>query len=94
MLDNAQYKEFVFDGNQLVGFIRVLTDFSYNAFVADLAVYPSHQSRGIGAELLYRATAKYPGVKFILQSSPETEAFYINRGFKEAEHCVMLMRSF
>lgn len=94
MLEHAQYMEFAYHDSELIGFIRVLTDFSYNAFIADLAVHPAYQSRGLGAELIHRATAKYPCVKFVLQAGEESHAFYAKRGFEVAEHSLVLKRRF
>jgi N-acetylglutamate synthase-like GNAT family acetyltransferase len=76
---------------RLVGLIRVLTDFSYNAFVADLAVSPNFQQKGVGTELLARATASCDGVKYILQTHDSGD-FYLKRGFVPAEHCYVRMR--
>lgn len=78
------------DGS-LVGLIRVLTDFAFNAFVADLAVSPDSQERGVGTELLTRATAGNDAVKYILQTH-DSGAFYLKRGFVLAEHCYVKMR--
>ena len=76
---------------RLVGLIRVLTDFSFNAFVADLAVSPHFQQKGVGSELLARATASHDGVKYILQTHDSGD-FYVKRGFVPAEHCYVRMR--
>jgi N-acetylglutamate synthase-like GNAT family acetyltransferase len=79
------------DGS-LVGLIRVLTDFAFNAFVADLAVRPEIQGKGVGTELLTRATASNGAVKYILQTH-DSGHFYLKRGFVQAEHCYVKMRS-
>jgi predicted N-acetyltransferase YhbS len=78
-------------GGRLVGLIRVLTDFSFNAFVADLAVSPDFHRKGVGSELLARATATNDGVKYILQTHDSGD-FYLKRGFVPAEHCYVRMR--
>jgi predicted N-acetyltransferase YhbS len=76
---------------RLVGLIRVLTDLAFNAFVADLAVSPQYQHKGVGSELLRRATAGNDGVKYILQTHDSGD-FYVRRGFVPAEHCYVRMR--
>jgi GNAT superfamily N-acetyltransferase len=76
---------------QLVGLIRVLTDFAFNAFVADLAVSPALQGKGIGTELLARATASNDGVKYILQSHAAA-GFYLKNDFTKADSCYVRMR--
>jgi N-acetylglutamate synthase-like GNAT family acetyltransferase len=75
---------------RLVGLIRVLTDFSFNAFVADLAVAPQFQKAGVGTELLTRAT-EADDVKYILQTHDSGD-FYLKRGFVPAQHCYVRMR--
>ena len=76
---------------QLVGLIRVLTDFAFNAFVADLAVSPAFQGKGIGTELLARATASNDGVKYILQTH-DAAGFYLKNDFTKADSCYVRMR--
>jgi N-acetylglutamate synthase-like GNAT family acetyltransferase len=76
---------------RLVGLIRLLTDFAFNAFVADLAVSPDFHGNGVGTELLARATATNDGVKYILQTHDSGD-FYLKRGFVPAEHCYVRMR--
>jgi N-acetylglutamate synthase-like GNAT family acetyltransferase len=92
MLEAAQQIITARIDGRLVGLIRVLTDFSFNAFIADLAVSPSFQQKGIGAELLARATASNDGVKYILQTHDSGD-FYLKRGFVPAEHCYVRMRT-
>jgi GNAT superfamily N-acetyltransferase len=76
---------------QLIGLIRVLTDFAFNAFVADLAVSPTFQGKGIGTELLAQATANNDRVKYVLQTQ-DAAGFYLRNGFTKAEHCYVRMR--
>lgn len=90
MLDEAQYVLAAHHGSTLVGLVRVLTDFAYNAFVADLAVLPGFQGRGIGSELLRRSTEPFPGVKFVVHPGHAAD-FYVKNGFAETD-CVVLMR--
>ena len=54
MLQHAQLVVTAWDGEQLVGISRTLTDFSYVGYLADLAVRVSHQRLGIGVELIRR----------------------------------------
>jgi GNAT superfamily N-acetyltransferase len=92
MLDEAQFVRVARCGPQLVGLIRVLTDFAFNAFVADLAVLPAFQRRGIGSRLLREATDPFPGVKFIVHPGHASDAFYVRNGFEDTG-CMVRMRS-
>lgn len=82
MLDEAQYVEAVRMDGELVGFIRVLTDRAYNAFISDLAVHPDCQHRGIGTRLMRRALQADPQVKFILDATQASAGFYRQFGFE------------
>jgi GNAT superfamily N-acetyltransferase len=76
---------------QLVGLIRVLTDFAFNAFIADLAVSPTFQGKGVGTELLAQATSSHDGVKYILQTH-DAAGFYLKNNFTKADGCYVRMR--
>jgi GNAT superfamily N-acetyltransferase len=92
MLDEAQFVLAARCGSRLVGLIRVLTDFAFNAFVADLAVLPEFQGRGIGSQLLRSAIAPFPGVKFIVHPGHASEGFYTRHGFADTG-CMVRPRS-
>lgn len=40
------------EGVQLVGFVRVISDQRFHAYIEDMVVHPDHQQRGIGKLLL------------------------------------------
>jgi GNAT superfamily N-acetyltransferase len=44
-----------YDGDQLVGFCRVVSDASSMAWLGDVFVLPEHRGRGIGTELVREA---------------------------------------
>jgi biotin carboxylase/GNAT superfamily N-acetyltransferase len=73
----------------LVGLIRVLTDFSFNAFIADLAVRPGWQHQGLGSRLVRAAIDDHPGVKFVVQPGHDSGAFWQRVGFESAPTCVV-----
>jgi biotin carboxylase/GNAT superfamily N-acetyltransferase len=77
----------------LVGLIRVLTDFSFNAFIADLAVRPGWQRNGLGSRLVAAAVDDHPGVKFVVQPGHDSGQFWQRVGFEAAPTCVMRGRS-
>lgn len=89
MIDEAQYVEAARLDGELIGFIRVLTDRAYNAFISDLAVRPDHQRRGIGTRLMRRALEADPQVKFILDATADSAGFYRQFGFKETTVMVL-----
>lgn len=70
------------DGSLMVGIGRSLTDFSFVAYMSDLAVRESHQRRGIGRELI-RITRNELGsaTKLVLLSAPAAVEYYPQLGF-------------
>ncbi|HEX5646577.1 MAG TPA: GNAT family N-acetyltransferase [Nitrospira sp.] len=54
MLDHSDVVLCAWDGDRLVGFGRVLTDFVYRATIWDVIVDKTYQKQGIGTELVQR----------------------------------------
>ena len=77
----------------LVGLVRVLTDFSFNAFIADLAVLPGWQGRGLGTRLVEAVVADHPGVKFVVHPGHDSGPFWGKLGFEPAPNCMAKPRS-
>jgi GNAT superfamily N-acetyltransferase len=79
---NSMFACFVYSGGVLVGAGRVLADGLDCAYVADVAVHPDHQGRGLGSAIIRRLVALSQGhKKIILYANPGTEAFYGKLGF-------------
>jgi len=82
MLRHANLVITAWDGDLLVGISRSLTDFSYVAYLADLAVRESHQRRGIGKEMIRRTQeAMGPRSMIILLAAPAAVDYYPRIGF-------------
>ena len=64
------------DGPELVGSVRVLTDGYLFSTVPEILVDPAYQRRGIGAELMKRALAAAPGNTLFLGAQPESRLFF------------------
>lgn len=82
MLRHANLVITAWEGDQLVGLARSLSDFSYCTYLSDLAVRVSHQRRGIGRELI-RQTQHYGGrAQIILLAAPRAVDYYPRLGFR------------
>lgn len=82
MLRHANLVITAWDGELAVGIARTLTDFSYVAYLADLAVRASHQRRGIGKELMRRTRAALGGrALLVLLAAPKAVDYYPHAGF-------------
>jgi GNAT superfamily N-acetyltransferase len=79
---NSMFTCFVYAGAELVGAGRALADGLDCAYIADVAVHPDHQGRGLGTAIIQRLLASATGhKKIILYANPGTEAFYGRLGF-------------
>jgi predicted N-acetyltransferase YhbS len=91
MIRNANLVVTAWDGDELVGISRALTDFSFVTYLSDLAVRASHQKRGIGKELVRRTQAAGgPKTKLVLLAAPAAENYYPHVGFTHHPQCWML----
>lgn len=80
---NSMFRVFARDGAALVGAGRALADGVDCAYVCDVAVMPSHQGRGLGAQIVRRLVERAHGHrKIILYAVPGKEAFYRRFGFR------------
>jgi predicted N-acetyltransferase YhbS len=81
MVRNANLIITAWDGDQMVGISRSLTDFSYATYLSDLAVRVSHQRQGIGKELIRRTQKASEPATIILLAAPAAEQYYPHIGF-------------
>jgi GNAT superfamily N-acetyltransferase len=79
---NSMFTCFVYAGHALAGAGRVLADGLDCAYIADVAVHPDHQGRGLGKAIVSRLLELARGhKKVILYAKPGTEGFYASLGF-------------
>lgn len=76
--------------DQLVGFLRGLSDFCYRCFIADLAVAEAYQGKGIGRKILQFTRDLAPDARLFLFSAEDAEPFYQKLGFQLHERCYQL----
>jgi N-acetylglutamate synthase-like GNAT family acetyltransferase len=79
------------DGDQLVGFGRVLTDFVYRATIWDVIVDKAYQKQGIGTEIV-RRILNHPRLKQVelFWLCTRRPAFYAKLGFSSKEQTGMV----
>jgi len=87
MLANANLVITAWDGEQLVGIARSVTDGVYCTYLSDLAVRLSHQRAGIGMELMRLTQAAAPQAMLILLAAPKAVDYYPHVGFTRHESC-------
>ena len=83
MLQNANLIITAWDEDKLIGISRSLTDFSYVAYLADLAVDEQYQRTGIGKQLIEETKARLgPECMIVLLAAPKANAYYEHIGFE------------
>jgi predicted N-acetyltransferase YhbS len=84
MLQHGNLTVSAWDGSLLVGVARSLTDFSFVAYLSDLAVRETHQKCGIGRELIRLTRSKLgAATKLVLLSAPAAVEYYPQLGFTQ-----------
>lgn len=73
-----------YEGDALLGLIRLVGDGETVIFIQDLLVYPEHQRRGVGTALVKAVLNRFSHVRQIELATDDTEktkAFYRSCGF-------------
>ena len=74
-----------FDGDAVVGLIRLVGDGFSSVFVQDLIVLPSYQRQGIGSSLMKEALEDYKDayqVQLVTEQTEKNVGFYRSMGFE------------
>lgn len=81
------------DGDQLVGIARSLTDFCYCCYLSDLAVRKEYQHEGIGKELVRRTRREIgPQSMLLLLAAPSAVAYYPKLGMEKMDRAFIFNR--
>lgn len=85
MLNNADLLISVWDKEQVVGFVRMVTDFSSCCYICELAIDTNYQKHGIDRHLMRLAAEELPAdcqILFFSTDSNLTE--YLKLGFTQS----------
>lgn len=89
-LDHSAYIISCYDNKQIIGTARILWDYGYIAYLADVMVMPVYQGMGIGQHMVEQAIAYIQSqvkegwkIKIILIAAKGKEEFYKKFGFNE-----------
>ena len=72
-----------YDGEKLVGCLRILTDGYFFGTITELLVLPGYQGRGIGSRLL-RLAREYSPTVLYFGAQPGLEGFYEKNGCRRS----------
>ncbi len=78
---NSTFVFSAWEGEKLVGCVRVLSDLHFRSVIYDLAVLPEYQNNGIGSELVRRCIAACESSEWLVQTD-SAKAFYEKNGFR------------
>ncbi|MBM7842105.1 GNAT family N-acetyltransferase [Herpetosiphon giganteus] len=83
MIDNADLIVTAWDGEKLIGVARTITDWSYAAYLSDLAVDQSYQKQGLGRQLIALTREKLGAqCSLVLLAAPAAADYYAKVGFE------------
>jgi ribosomal protein S18 acetylase RimI-like enzyme len=95
MIENADIMITAWNGSNLIGIARAITDFSYCCYLSDLAVNKQYQNMGIGKELVRLVRDKLSEeVTLILLASPGALEYYPHIGFDKIENGFKISRKY
>jgi len=93
MVENSNLVVTAWDGEDLVGIARSMTDFHYACYLSDLAVDIKYQNGGIGKKLQVITQENLgPKCKLILLAAPTANSYYEHIGFTNNQRCWVLER--
>lgn len=82
MFENASLVLSAWQGEQLVGLVRVLSDEVLFSYLCDLAVEPDVQRLGLGKALIGKVLEHLEGTELVLRDSDLSSGFYKRLGFR------------
>lgn len=75
---------FVYDGDVIIAFGRVIGDGRYYAMLADIVVDPTYQGKGLGRYLVTSLNGSLVDYHFVnLSAAPGADEFYKGMGWKK-----------
>jgi len=75
---------FIYEGEKIIAFGRVIGDGRYYAMLADVVVDPAYQGRGLGKYLVTALNSQLENYHFVnLSAAPGADRFYKSLGWKK-----------
>ncbi|MBE5779117.1 MAG: GNAT family N-acetyltransferase [Clostridiales bacterium] len=80
-MKNSAWAFTVWDGEELVGMVRVVSDRVMVASIQDLILLDEYRRMGLGRKLVEKCLAKLPSGNWTARTTPENYSFYEKCGF-------------
>ena len=88
---NSSLRVFAFQGSQLVGAGRALSDGVWRAAIYDVAVLPEYQGQGIGATIIRHLVDSARVGVIMLYAAPGKSKYYERFGFRKMTTAMAIM---
>ncbi|OIU71837.1 GNAT family N-acetyltransferase [Rossellomorea aquimaris] len=82
IFENSTWAFTVWDGNEMIGMVRVISDRIMAANIMDLVVSTDYRGRGIGKKLVELCVGKLPHGDWFAHTSADNFTFYKKCGFE------------
>jgi ribosomal protein S18 acetylase RimI-like enzyme len=80
------------DGEEMVGFARCITDSAFNGQINNVVVSEQYRGQGIGRRLVETMLENDKGITYLLRADPDNADFYTKLGFESADLAFVFKR--